>query len=349
MKISRSGVSIIKTGVLLTPVIVHLIFFVLFEPYNYFGLRDSSQYQTSAISRIREYNNMIDQGNAPNFVIFGDSRLAQIDITNAFEKDDYNIYNLSFGGASLDEEIDLFYYAYDKNPDLKYAVLGVSFYTLNEFHGTSNRIETLDTQLKNPFAFIYNLEYNINAFTNFMDFINGRPQGDSYETGNWTIEDYTDENGDILPYRINIINYAAIIFSSCSDYNVADVISEDLPFARMDFMRNASNSMINYAVSEERIQKIINLSRFCEDNNINLILVFPPMDISIVELVCVPLGIDTMVNEAISKLKQNDIRIINYEWSLNDYPVDFFYDGFHIDIKHGLDDFSKMFFRDIFS
>lgn len=53
-------------------------------------------------------------------------------------------------------------------------VLGLSFYTLNAGYRTANRMATIETQLKNPAAYILNLEYNINTLTVIGDKLAGR-------------------------------------------------------------------------------------------------------------------------------------------------------------------------------
>ena len=149
-----------KLALLAIPVALWFAFFAAFEPNNYFGIRQAS-HSTAPIARLRAFEK------APGSrVILGDSRLAHFDDALISQVSGEAWQNLAFGGASLKETNDLLEYVLDNDPDLQQVLFGLSFYTLSANYNT-DRMGALEDTLHNPFAYCLNLEYNINALTNF--------------------------------------------------------------------------------------------------------------------------------------------------------------------------------------
>ena len=304
-----------KLALALLPVAAWLCFFIAFEPNDYFGLRGEGSLN-APVSRIRAYEN-----DMTNNVILGDSRMAHFDMELVEEVSDEAWSNVSYGGASLDESIDEFYYLYELNPDIQNVVFGVSFYTLNNNYRTVNRMATVKTQLENPAAYLFNLEYNINALTVFKDeVLLGLP--DVEETAEHTPDEYVDENGGALPFRSDLIDYA--------ENSLAPVCE-------------------NYAVNEAALERLLELAAFCEEHGVNFTVVFPPMDESVRVLVAQPNGIDDTVADVLARLADAGVRVLDYEWE-NDpgYPDTAYYDGFHLDTVHGLPEWTKTLFTEVY-
>ena len=304
-----------KLALALLPVAAWLCFFIAFEPNDYFGLRGEGSLN-APVSRIRAYEN-----DMTNNVILGDSRMAHFDMELVEEVSDEAWSNVSYGGASLDESIDEFYYLYELNPDIQNVVFGVSFYTLNNNYRTVNRMATVKTQLENPAAYLFNLEYNINALTVFKDeVLLGLP--DVEETAEHTPDEYVDENGGALPFRSDLIDYA--------ENSLAPVCE-------------------NYAVNEAALERLLELAAFCEEHGVNFTVVFPPMDESVRVLVAQPNGIDDTMADVLARLADAGVRVLGYEWE-NDpgYPDTAYYDGFHLDTVHGLPEWTKTLFTEVY-
>lgn len=304
-----------KLALALLPVAAWLCFFIAFEPNDYFGLRGEGSLN-APVSRIRAYeNDMTDN------VILGDSRMAHFDMELVEEVSGEAWSNVSYGGASLDESIDEFYYLYELNPNIQNVVFGVSFYTLNNNYRTVNRMATVKTQLENPAAYLFNLEYNINALTVFKDeVLLGLP--DVEETAEHTPDEYVDENGGALPFRSDLIDYA--------ENSLAPVCE-------------------NYAVNEAALERLLELAAFCEEHGVNFTVVFPPMDESVRVLVAQPNGIDDTMADVLARLADAGVRVLDYEWE-NDpgYPDTAYYDGFHLDTVHGLPEWTKTLFTEVY-
>ena len=205
-----------KTAPLLIPVVVWLAFFIAFEPNNYFGLKSSAS-STQPVARVREY-----QADPGTNLILGDSRLAHIDLDQAAEASGKEWQNLAFGGASLKETLDLADYILDSGNEVDELLFSLSFYTLNQNYNT-DRFASLEETLNNPLAYCFNLEYNVNALTVFLDTLRGTP--DTIESGDWGPADYVGDNGETLPLHYKLYTYpqslADIVLTEvCEPYGI---------------------------------------------------------------------------------------------------------------------------------
>ena len=329
----------------LVPVLLWGALFVAFEPNNYFGLRPGTA-GNAPIARLRAFA----QDPQPN-IILGDSRMAHFDMELVNEVSGERWANVSYGGASLEESIDEFYYLYQTYPGLKKVVLGVSFYTLNANYRTANRMATIETQLKNPAAYMFNLEYNINTLTALSDRLANRP--DVEETAEHTAAEYT-ENGVTLPFRRGLIDYAATLYANCAASSTLPAASYDAKgslvnaAALADAMQSVTPASSKFAINETALQSLLQMAAFCRDNGIELTLVLPPMQQSVRELVCAPLGIDDAMRPALQALAGSGASVLDYEWA-NDpaYPDTAYYDGFHLDTVHGLPLWTRTLFTEV--
>ena len=128
-----------KLALLAIPVLVWLVVFVAFEPNNYFGLKASAG-SSQPVARVRAY-----QQTPGTRLILGDSRLAHFDMDLVEEVSGQEWQNLSFGGASLKETLDLADYVLDSGHEVDSLLMGLSFYTLNEGYNTDRFAQLEET------------------------------------------------------------------------------------------------------------------------------------------------------------------------------------------------------------
>lgn len=301
-----------KLALFLLPVALYLCVFCAFEPNNYFGLRKNTN-GNAPIARIRAYQ----QNPAPNIIV-GDSRMAHFDMALVEQTAGEPFANVAYGGASLEESVDEFYYLYENYPNIQRVVFGLSFYTLNINYRTVNRMQALETQLANPAAYVLNLEYNINMLTALSDKLRGLP--DVEETAEHTPDEYVDENGAPLAFRRDLMDYTETLAPICA----------------------------NYAINETALARLLEMAEFCERNNVALTLVLPPMDESVRALVCEPNGIDAAMQPVLARLRETGATVLDYEWTnVPDYPDTAYYDGFHLDTRHGLPQWTQTLFSEV--
>lgn len=306
-----------RLALLLTPVYLWLAFFVAFEPNNYFGLKsdtDSSQ----PVARVRAY-----QQEPGSRLIIGDSRLAHFDMDLVAEVSGQEWQNLAFGGASLRESLDLADFVLDSGNEVEEILFELSFYTVNANYDT-DRFSALEETLNNPLAYCLNLEYNVNALTMFLNTVNNTP--DTIESGDWGPADYFDEEGNAIPVHWKLYQYPSLIDSKCS----------------------------SWSVNEEELLRLGDLARRCSEEGVKLTIVLPPMAEIVRTEVCEKYAIDEKMQADVLPLLQEwsgqyGCIVLDYEWGgscITDDDTQFF-DGFHLDEKYGLPDWTRQLFTEM--
>lgn len=303
-----------RVALLLIPVLLWFAFFVAFEPNNYFGLKAGAS-STQPVARVRAW-----QQNPGVNLIVGDSRLAHFDMALADEASGCTWQNLAFGGASLKETLDLANYILDSGKPVEQILFETSFYTLNNSYNT-DRFSDLERTLRNPLAYCFNLEYNVNALTVFSDTLKGTP--DTVESGDWGPADYLDEKtGETYALHRVLAVYPATITPKCKSWALSQYFSG-----------------------------IAELAQRCQARGIRLTVVLPPMAENVRTEVCDVYGITAVMEGKVLPQLQSwsgeyDFSLLDYEWT--DRPAfdddTQFYDGFHLDEKYGLPQWTRQLF-----
>lgn len=337
-----------KLALALAPFAVYFCVFAAFDPYNYFGFQKTTN-GNNPITRVQSYLK-----NPENSIILGDSRMAHFDESLVREASGRHWANLAFGGASLEESIDLLYYAYDQNPALDNVVLGLSFYTLNSAYGSVNRMATIRQQLSNPAAYLFNLEYNVNMLTSLANRLTGAAAADAEEHREPEPDDYTAPGGEALSYRKDLIAYAANLYSNCAKSGALPALqSEDGVVTNLPALQSAMQSMTpaqsKFAVNQTQLNRLLKAAAFCAERNIRFTVVLPPMDESVRALVCAPLGISGEMQRVLATLSTAGVTVLDYEWTdTAAFAHDsLFYDGFHLDTRSGLPLFTRTLFSEV--
>jgi len=299
-----------KLALVAVPVIIYFAIFIIFEPYNYFGLKESEYSGDSAMYRVREFNN-----SPSDVIILGDSKMAHFDMDVVEQYVGEDVGQLSFGGASFNESMDLLEYALEKNPDIHTIYFAASFYTLNESY-YKDRMSSIETTATNPFAYMLNFNYNIEMLNEIKWFIKGEKNVAEPHHKDWKHEDFYEEDGTPLPYRRNLMEYADTIYGVCE----------------------------NYSYDTADVERYVELAKMCKDKGITLYTVMPPMDDSLKELVVQPLGIHNHILSFIDSVSPYT-QVINFEYNeTNVFSQELFFDGFHLDVYTGLPMFTQMLF-----
>lgn len=236
--------------------------------------------------------------------------------------------NLAFGGASLREGIDLLNWALDNNPDLEEVIFGFSFYTINQGYDT-DRMSNLEKTLNNPFAYLFNLEYNVNMLTNLQNQITGRV--DAPETGDWVYpQDYTAADGTVYEVHTMLAEYPAALITKCE----------------------------NWALNTSQLERLYEAAARCAEQGVKLTVVLAPMADIVKTEVCDVYGeggtiTDQMETTVLPQLAEKSTELgfsmLDYEWSNRpDFDDDTqFYDGFHLDERYGLPQWTEQLFTDL--
>ncbi|MDL2325019.1 hypothetical protein LJC61_07750 [Ruminococcaceae bacterium OttesenSCG-928-A16] len=302
-------------ALLLLPILLYYGIFIMFEPNNYFGLHKAAA-GTDIMAALRNYED------APtDALILGDSRLAKFDMQLVGSIANREYANLAYGGASLNEQLDILDWAREQNPQLKQVVFMLSFYNLNQAYAHNRMV--IDA-LNNPFVYLTNLGYNINMLTELAYTITGVPTGGDGETMNPTDYTYVDftvpATGQTVTIRQKIASHLGDINERCQ----------------------------NWALNTGELQRLLQTIDDCQQQGIEFIIVMPPAHPDTFLYVVNPYGINGPMQTVLAQLKQSPALLLNYEFEpLHPLRDDQFYDCFHLDMKRGLPQWTEELFTDI--
>lgn len=342
-----------RIALLALPFVLYYAIFLLFEPYDYFGLKGGAVNEDSVITRVRAYLSAPESA-----VILGDSRMAHFDPAAVETASGRRWSNLAFGGASLGESIDLFYMAAENNPALDTCYFGVSFYTLRAGDDRS-RTGAIETVATNPAAYLLNFDYNADMLNELLLRLQGVQTGAARDAGIWDAVDYTDETGAPLPYRRNLIAYAATLYANLARPGTLPAIETSAytdahgaarercenPAALAAAMRRATPADSAYTLNAENLRRLAGLADFCAARGIALTFVLPPVDAALHEYLLEPLGLETEMQAIRAALLDTGAQVRDFEVQPEcTFDEEQYYDGFHLDVERGLPQFTQILF-----
>lgn len=313
------GALLAKLALFVLPILLYFVIFIIFEPYNYFGLQNNATESDQVIYRVRQFVN-----DPQDAIILGDSRMAHMDMEQVEALTGRKFSNLAFGGAAENEMIDLCEFALERNPNIDTVYLEVSFYTLNARYD-KNRVSNIETIVTNPLAYLFNFDYNIEMLNRIRLHLQGAYLGVENETAvdpvtgelKYTEADYQDESGAPLPYRRQLLDYNEVIRPICT----------------------------GYTVNEAALQRLVDLAALCAERGVELNFVLPPVADSVYNEIIVGLGIEPQLAAAVETLRATGANVIDLEYSgrpmLEEYM---FFDGFHVDTTLALPLVAEMIF-----
>lgn len=341
------------------PFLLYFGVFVAFDPADYFGVNHASTAGNSVVTRVKRF---VD---APqNAIILGDSRMAHFDMDLVREVSGRAWSNLAFGGASMNESIDLFWLAVQQNPAIDAVVFEASFYTLRQ-GDTRNRTEAILTAVRNPAAYLFNFNYNVDMLQNILEHVKHwrNPNyviGEATDTGRWAPADYLDETGAPLPYRRNLIGYAATLYTggNLAKAGVLPAVETAVDDEGREYVANAralveafsqvTEADSAYSLHEDNLAALLEVAAYCKENNITLTFVLPPVDGAIREYVLEGLELWPALARIKSALSATGARVLDYEYEpAVTFSEDQFYDGFHLDIVKGLPQYTEILFKEV--
>lgn len=310
---------LLRLAALALPFVLYFGLFVAFDPADYFGVNGASTAGNSVVTRVKRFVE-----NPQDAIILGDSRMAHFDMDLVAQVTGRAWSNLAFGGASMNESVDLFWLAVQQNPGIDTVVFEASFYTLRQ-GDTRNRTDAILTAVNNPVAYLFNFNYNVDMLQNVLENVRhwldpSYVIGEATDTGHWTEADYVDETGARLPFRRNLIDYAHTILDVCQ----------------------------GYAVNEENLAAVLEIAAYCREHGIRLVFVMPPVDGAIREYVFEGLDLWDELAAIKEALEATGAAVLDYEYQpRHTFGEEQFYDGFHLDIVTGLPEYTEILFEEV--
>lgn len=283
------------------PFALALALFFAFETYDFWGLKGDAIYLSRPLSVMRELKR-----EQPANIILGDSRMANIDADYVSEITGEPWHMMGFGGAQMGECVELFWWA-NEHTDLQKVVFGVSFYTVSGEQGPGRIPEIIKRD--DPWTFMTNANYWLEAINsakqqamNLLWRTVGHPERQTFPEDPTGFGSVAPENPIGVKYRTDLEDYCAIL----------------------------KTNMENFSLQQESLDRLQEVIDYCEENGIELIFVFPPMQECVFELVTEPLGIEDDI-ETYKSFLAEQATVYDFE-TKNSFTCDpdNFYDGFHL-------------------
>ena len=293
-----------KTLIALIPLALLAVFFFVFEPSDYWGIKGKSNYNERAISGLREVLlKDVDR------IIVGDSRTANLNEGAIEEASGKDYCDLAFGGATLDDSLRMVNYALDHD-DIKEIVIGLSFYNMNDNH-SSNRVDPVIPIAEDPAKYIKNAQYWTVALKNFNAAVLN------------PIADLT--GADILRVDIEDPSQLKQVYQLSEEYihgwrrdlwDYGVIINEQMDSLGYSFSGN--------------VEKLRELAAVCEERDIELVFILFPSNRVIWENVIYTRGMDVELEAYKEELKKLGTVYDMEFYSELARTDDLFQDGFHM-------------------
>ncbi len=299
-----------KIALFIIPFIVVFALFLAFDPYNYFGQGSKISYMSKPLSTMRE----LVREQSEN-IILGDSHMANFNVGYIEEISGERYTMLAFGGGTMPENIDEFWYAAE-HTTLKKVVFGVEFYNMNTNHGARRFVQIIP-KIQQPLKFLGDYSYWLEAAENMKSqAMNGLAKLLNISSLEVFVDDPSSLSQDVRPSeerneygeRIDLVNYSGIIYGQCQGYR----------------------GPLDYLVE---LEKIID---YCDANGIEIIFVIPNSSAVLWEDVIYPLEIDFYI-EIYKDFLKSRATVYDFEF-YNDYAKDDsnFLDGMHLVLEQKL-------------
>lgn len=210
------------------PFLLLLVWFFAFEPYDWLGLRGERWYSCGAVSSKRELLR-----EKPENLIFGDSRMANLNTDYIASIGGGDWLMMAYGGATLQENIEDFWYA-ARHTEMKRVVFGLSFYTLNDSHA-NDRHDAAVEFAENPFAFVGDFRHWYEAAQNcnvkLHDLLADCTGDDSLRI---PLDDPSSLTADVRPPQeygedgrwVDLVKYSQIILVSVQNYSCVNACEQ---------------------------------------------------------------------------------------------------------------------------
>ena len=239
---------ITKFSVFAMPILIWIALLSIVDPFNYFQLNNfitiKSKEKTAKKFNSLLYNTIAFKNNPSPNIIIGDSRIKRFPLESIkkLSGDDYFI--LHSNAAKLNEIIDLFWLT-NKKIKLENVIIGINFNLYNEF-AYANRVSEVKEMIQNPLLYIFNGNVMEMAF-----------KATIHHFSNVAIPDV--KRNIMLKKELNGKSYKDK--KVWWDYNIKTV---------------AKNQYSKYKYPKKIKERLNEVNKYCEDNDINLIFINVP-------------------------------------------------------------------------
>lgn len=225
---------LLRLIIFLLPLLLYEAVFIMYEPYNYFGVQKAAFEQSTALDKLRGCRR-----EKYDYFLFGDSRSAYLNMDYVEKLTGHVYLNTAFGGASLEERMDLFDYMMAHQKRIKKVIFQIDWWTFNKNYSL-DRVKDLEEIAGNPFAFIFNLEYNKATVRRFKKLMK-------------------DPAAEAISYAV-----PSGVDKQTRQQHFEEYIQTLLPGTQ------------KFQLDREALSRLCGIARHCRDNGIELLFVAPP-------------------------------------------------------------------------
>ena len=242
---------IINCGIFSIPIVMWILTLFVVDPFNYFSdnkvIDEQTKLQSARKLNSLLYNTIAFKNNPTPNIIIGDSRIKRLPIKEIKNITGNDYFILHSNAAKLNEIIDLFWLT-NKKIKLENVIIGINFNLYNEF-AYANRVSEVEEMIQNPLLYIFN--GNVMEMT-FKAAI--------HHFSNVAIPDV--KRNIMLKKELNGKSYKDK--KVWWDYNIKTV---------------AKNQYSKYKYPKKIKERLNEVNKYCEDNDINLIFINVPHNV----------------------------------------------------------------------
>ncbi len=273
------------------PLILYIVLFIGFEPYNYWGFKPLKTGKwTTPLARVQEFKREPSQ-----YIILGDSRMNHFDLDYVEELTGYRYANLSTGGQGLNLTMELYEWALQYVEPEK-IVVDASFWQVQE-GSSSPSASPVFYIADHPLEYVVTRDYVIDAFKELMK----------------VFKEPASHEVKLSEEDLQIINIDTKYRDDLLEYTLGNI----LPNVR------------TYALSDENIEYLCSIAEDINARGGEILFVAPPVQECIWEYAIEPYNIENQIKQYKNVLLSNG-TIYDFEWK-SEFAKnqDYFDDGFH--------------------
>ena len=242
---------IINCGIFSIPILMWILTLFVVDPFNYFSdnkvIDEQTKLQSARKLNSLLYNTIAFKNNPTPNVIIGDSRIKRLPIKEIKNINGNEYFVLHSNAAKLNEIIDLFWLCNDFTK-LESVLLGINFNLYNEY-AYANRVQEVKEINSNPLLYIFNGSVLEITFKIIFNQITGLG--------------FPNISRNILLKKA-MDGKSTLDKQACWNFNINTV---------------AKNQYSKYKYPKELKDRLNEVNKYCEDNDINLIFINVPHNV----------------------------------------------------------------------
>jgi hypothetical protein len=223
--------------------VIYILFVILADPYNYFGISQIISEKNKRLIGL-DYNQrlykMLEFKKKPKVnILIGDSRMYDLNTNDIKRITGLEFYNMAFGGSSLYEINETFNFVKSViKPEKVYV--GINF-------------------------LIYNYFYNYNKVNDIQKYFDN--------TGYY----FVDRNVFLSCYHSVLLQYFNIYKKKNEKFDyITDSVQRKKLFWDWQLNKSTPASFAKFKVPEEQLGELVKIVKYCENNNIEFrFVIFP--------------------------------------------------------------------------